>query len=226
MPERFQNREEGGKALAELLKRNANHENAVVLALPRGGLPVAFEVAEKLDLPLDVLAVRKLGVPGQKELAFGAIALGGVTVFNEDVLAAIKIPDAMIEDVIERERKELIRRERVYRGDKPVLKLKDKTVLIVDDGLATGATMKAAVAAVKTQEPRQIIVAAPVAAPSTCREFEDEVGECCVCVITPEPLYGVGMWYRDFGQTTDDEVCRLLDKAWVGRAARVTANLQ
>lgn len=199
--------------MAAKLADYRNRQDATVLALPRGGVPVGFEVAEALNLPLDVFLVRKLGVPGQEELAFGAIASGGITVFNEALISVLNIPGSMIEKVIEREEKELERREKIYRPNKPPHKLKDKTVIIVDDGLATGATMRAAVAAIRSLNPRQIIAAAPVASRETCQLIREKTDDLCVCAMTPEPFYGVGVWYQNFGQTTDEEVRHLLKKS-------------
>jgi putative phosphoribosyl transferase len=213
MFQRFENRQEGGRVLAAKLQTFINDEDIVVLALPRGGVPVAFEVAKKLRAPLDVFLVRKLGVPGQEELAFGAIATGGITVFNEALVKTLNMSGEMIQKVIKAEKKELERREKIYRKNRSALDLVGKTVIIVDDGLATGATMRAAVAAVRSLGPRQIIVAVPVASIDVCEEIQYRSDDLCVCVMTPEPFYGVGMWYRDFGQTTDEEVCDLLEKA-------------
>ncbi len=200
-------------ALAANLSRYKNCTDVVVLALPRGGVPVAFEVAKALKAPLDVFIVRKLGVPGQEELAFGAIASGGIAVFNKALVRALNISKAVIENIVEREEKELERRERVYRPNRGLPDLKDKTVIIVDDGLATGATMRVAVAAVRRLEPDQIVVAVPVASKEVCENITQKSEFLCVCTMTPEPFHGVGMWYRDFEQTSDDEVCNLLDRA-------------
>lgn len=213
MFEGFQNRTEAGKTLAAKLENLVRQAGAIVLALPRGGVPVAFEIAKKLDAPLDVLIVRKLGVPGQEEFAFGAIASGGVRVFNEEIVRALRLPESVIERVTAGERAELERREKLYRGTRPLPRLRGRTVVIVDDGLATGATMKAAIRALKTQQPKAIIVAVPVASGETCRELRAEADVWCVCAVTPEPFYGVGMWYRDFSQTSDAEVIELLHRA-------------
>lgn len=210
MLQRFDDRIEGGKVLAAKLSEYKNREDVVILALPRGGAPVAFEVANTLNAPIDVFVVRKLGVPGQEELAFGAIASGGITVFNESLVHALRIPDSLIEKIIENEQKELERREKLYRGNRSPLELKEKTVIIVDDGLATGATMRAAIAAIRTLNPKQIIVAAPIASRDTCNDIMQKSNDLCICAITPEPFYGVGMWYRNFDQTTDEEVQNLL----------------
>jgi len=215
---RFKNRTDAGRKLAELLSGYAGRTNLAVLGLPRGGVPVAFEVARALGAPLDVFLVRKLGVPGHEELAMGAIASAGVRVLNQDVVHVLQIPDAVIEAVAARERQELGRRERVYRGDHPKLNLRDRVVILVDDGLATGATMHAAVAALRAQEPARVIVAVPTAAPEVCQAFAGEVDEI-VCVATPSPFLSVGSWYEDFSQTTDEEVRALLDRAgslWSG----------
>jgi putative phosphoribosyl transferase len=183
-----------------------------VLALPRGGVPVAFEVAQALNAPLDVLVVRKLGVPGQKELAMGAIASNGVQVLNEDIVRSLRISEAAINRVMAKEQQELERREYLYRGDRPTPKLHGRTVILVDDGFATGATMRAAVVALQQHKPAKVIVAVPVAASETCKDFEAKVDEV-VCLATPSPFYSVGLWYEDFPQTTDEEVRDLLQKA-------------
>jgi predicted phosphoribosyltransferase len=213
MSRRFQDRREAGRALGERLGHYANQPAVVVLALPRGGVPVGFEVARALRAPLDVFVVRKLGTPGQRELAMGAIASGGVRVLNEDIVRLLRIPDDVIDAVAAEELKELNRRERLYRDDRPAPVLKGQTVILVDDGLATGSTMHAAVAAVRKQEPARVVVAVPVAPDSTLREFEGEADEV-VCPLTPaEPFEGVGRWYIDFSQTSDEEVRELLDRS-------------
>ena len=209
----FKNRIEAGRLLARELESYVNDPKVVVLGLPRGGVPVAYEVAQALNAPLDVFLVRKLGTPGQEELAMGAIATGNVRVLNEDVVDYLQIPDEWIELVTAREQRELMRREKLYRGDRPPLSVNGRTVIVVDDGLATGSTMRAAVNALKQLEPTTIIVAAPVAARETCELFKADVDSTCVCVMSPEPFQGVGLWYRDFSQTTDEEVCFLLDQA-------------
>lgn len=198
--------------LARELRGYAGRHGLLVLGLPRGGVPVAYEVARELDAPLDVFLVRKLGVPGHEELAMGAIASGGTRVLNERVLALTTIPDEIIARVAAEEQRELERRERAYRGDRPTLDVRGATVILVDDGLATGSTMRAAAAALRQQQPDQLVVAVPVAAAETCNEFRSEVDEM-ICIMTPEPFHGVGMWYDDFSQTTDDEVRRLLAAA-------------
>lgn len=206
----FKNRRAGGSALAAELAGYKDREDVAVLALPRGGVPVAFEVAKALNTPLDVLFVRKLGVPGHEELAFGAIASGGIKVFNEALISALNMPVSMIEEVIEKETKELARREEIYRHGRRPHDMENKTVIIVDDGLATGATMRAAIMAVRKLNPNQVIAAAPVASKKTCEGINNESFDLCICSETPEPFYGVGMWYWDFGQTSDEEVCDLL----------------
>ncbi|HLJ74868.1 MAG TPA: phosphoribosyltransferase [Thermoanaerobaculia bacterium] len=185
--------------------------NVIVLALPRGGVPVGAEVAKALDAPLDVFIVRKLGVPGHEELAMGAIASGGVRVLNQEVLRYIPLPQKAIDEVAAREEQELQRRERSYRGSRPPLDVGGKTVIIVDDGLATGSTMRAAVAALQKMQPAAIIVAVPVAAKQTCDEFRRD-GINVICLRTPEPFEAVGLWYEDFSQTTDEEVHEILDE--------------
>ena len=210
---KFKDRQEAGIVLGEQLKEYANQADLIVLALPRGGVPVAFEVAKSLGAPLDVFIVRKLGVPGQEELAFGAIASGGVRVLNEDLVNALRLPQGAISRVAMHEQAELDRREKTFRDDRPPPDVRDKTVILVDDGLATGATMRAAVKALKTQQPKRIIVAVPVASKQACDEFREPADVWAVCAVTPEPFYGVGMWYRDFEQTTDDEVKALLAEA-------------
>ncbi len=198
--------------LAERLVEYAGRPDVLVLALPRGGVPVAYEVARALDVPLDIFVVRKLGVPGHEELAMGAIASGGVTVLNDDVVDALRIPRGLIDAVAARELRELTRRERAYRNHRPAPLVRGRTVILVDDGLATGSTMRAAVAALRRLGPARIVVAVPTAAPSTCEEFRHEA-DACVCEITPEPFFAVGCWYEDFSQTTDEEVRDLLERS-------------
>ena len=183
-----------------------------MLGLPRGGVPVASEVARALEAPLDVFLVRKLGVPGHEELAMGAIATGGLRVLNHDVVRHLRIPEDVVEAVTTRELQELARRERSYRGDRPPPDVHGRTVVLVDDGLATGSSMRAAAMAVRQQEPRRIVVAVPVAAPSTCEDLKAEVDDV-VCALTPDPFYAVGLWYGDFSQVSEDEVRRLLAQA-------------
>lgn len=208
----FQDRAEAGRRLAEKLGRHAGRPDVIVLALPRGGVPVAYEVAMALNAPLDVYLVRKLGVPGHEELALGAIATGGVRVLVPEVIQEAGVPDHVVERVTQQEQRELERRERAFRGEKPPPAVGGKTVILVDDGLATGATMRAAIEALKQQRPAKIVVAVPTAAPQTCESMRLEVDEV-VCAITPEPFYAVGLWYDDFAQTTDDEVRGLLERA-------------
>ena len=209
----FANRVEAGRLLAKRLDKYATRPDVIVLALPRGGVPVAFEVAHALNAPLDVFLVRKLGVPGHEELAMGAIATGNVRVLNEDVVNYLGIPDDLIDQVAAREQRELARRENLYRGASEPLNVSGRTVIVVDDGLATGSTMRAAVKALKRLGPAKIIVAAPVAARETCESFKADVDSTCVCVMSPHPFEAVGLWYRDFAQTTDEKVCYLLNHA-------------
>lgn len=218
MLRRFRDRVEAGRELAKKLVEFTGNPDVLVLALPRGGVPVAFEVARALRAPLDVFMVRKLGVPGHEELAMGAVASGGVCVVNENVLASLKPSDEVLRAVAAREIQVLQRRERLYRGDRPPLDVRGRTVIIVDDGLATGSTMRAAVAALRRLGPARLIVAAPIAAPSTCAAFGDDVDKC-ICAITPDPFYAVGIWYEDFSQTTDDQVRDLLERAGAGTIA-------
>jgi len=212
----FKNRSEAGRALAKRLQRYALRNDVTVLGLPRGGVPVAAEVASALAAPLDVFIVRKLGAPQQPELALGAIASGGVQVVNWYAVEALHISDETLASIVEREEAEVARRERVYRDARPPPDFAGRTVILVDDGLATGATMLAAVEALRQLAPSRIVVAVPVAAVDTCRELEREVEEL-ICAATPEPFYGVGMWYQDFTQTSDAEVRDLLASATRGR---------
>ena len=208
----FQDRREAGQALAKELSDYADREDVVVLGLPRGGVPVAFEVSEALDVPLDVFVVRKLGLPRNPELAMGAIASGDVRVMNDEVLRRSSVSDEEIEGVVEEERDKLEEREKIYRGARPRIDLEGKTVLLVDDGLATGATMRAAVNALRKHDPAKVVVAVPTAPPETCSEFEDRVDEI-LCLETPRSFMGVGGSYRDFSQTTNEEVRDLLERA-------------
>lgn len=214
----FRDRAEAGRLLAEKLSAYAGRHDVVVLALPRGGVPVAFEVARALAAPLDVFTVRKLGVPGQEELAMGAIAPGGVRVLNAYVVQGLRLTEAEVARVAEKERRELERRELAYRGDRPPPDVRGLTVILVDDGLATGASMRAAVKALRQMRPAQVVIAAPVAARETCDEFREEFGTPCVCAFTPYPFDGVGRWYADFSQTTDEEVRDLLARAALPQA--------
>lgn len=209
--QRFRDRIEAGVLLGqELARQMRQRDDIIVLALPRGGVPVAHAVARALDAPLDVFIVRKLGLPGHEELAIGAIASGGVRVMNDDVLRYYPVSQQAVDAVAEREQRELERREIAYRGKRPPLDVAGRTVIIVDDGLATGSTMRAAVRALRRMEPRAIIVAVPVAAAETCADLRAEADEV-VCLRTPEPFQAVGLWYDDFTQTTDEEVHELLD---------------
>jgi putative phosphoribosyl transferase len=206
---RFRNRTEAGKLLASKLTQYANHPDVLVLGLPRGGVPIAFEVAKALNAPLDIWLVRKLGVPGQKELAMGAIAAGGIQVLNEDLLDWLRIPGQTITRVAEQEFQELQRRDRLYRGDHPLPNIRDRIVILIDDGLATGSTMRAVIVALKHQQPQRIIIAVPVAPLDTCDRLRSEV-DAMVCLMTPKHFAGIGQWYEDFTQTTDEQVCELL----------------
>ena len=205
----FEDRRQAGQALADALAELELHD-PVVLALPRGGVPVGYEIAERLAAPLDVLIVRKLGVPGHEELAMGAIASGGARVLNSDVIASLGISDAMIERVAEREQQELDRRERLFRGGLAPIEVAQRSVILVDDGLATGATMRAAAISLRARAPREIIAAVPVGASSSCALLLRLVDRL-LCLAQPEPFYGVGLWYREFTQTSDEEVRRLLE---------------
>jgi putative phosphoribosyl transferase len=206
---RYRDRADAGRAVAARLAEYAGRGDVLVLALPRGGVPVAFEVARALKAPLDVFLVRKLGVPGREELAMGAIATAGVRLINRDIVQHLNIPARVIDEVAAVERAELERREREYRDDRPPPEVAGRTVILVDDGLATGASMRAAVAALRQGHPARIVVAVPIASAATCEEFRDLVDEV-VCAQTPEPFHAVGIWYEDFSQTTDDEVRELL----------------
>jgi predicted phosphoribosyltransferase len=217
MPTLFRDRRHAGQVLAEKLARYADLPEVIVLALPRGGVPVAFEVANVLHAPLDVFLVRKLGMPGHEEFAMGAIASGGIRVMNPEIQER-GISSSVIDRVAAREQQELERREAIYRGDQPHRDLTGRTVILIDDGLATGASMQAAVAALRKKQPQRVVVATPIGAPDSCEAFKDLVDEV-VCVMTPDPFYAVGMWYEHFGQTTDEEVCHLLRLA-AARPAR------
>lgn len=217
----YRSRREAGQVLARLLQHYKGRDDVVVLALPRGGVPVAYEVARSLGAPLDVFLVRKLGVPGHEELAMGAIASGGVVVLEDDVVRGLRIEPEVIRQVAEREAVELARRQRAYRGDRPLPDLRGKTVILVDDGLATGSSMRAAIQAVRAQEPARIVAAVPAAPESTCRELQAEVDEV-ICAVMPEPFFAVGQAYWDFTQTTDDEVRALLNSAEQERYSSVS----
>lgn len=217
MAERFQNRIDAGRQLAARLVRFAGRDDVLVLGLPRGGVPVAFEIAMALDAPLDVFVVRKLGLPGHEEFGIGAIASGDVRVVDEAVLRAYDVEAEALERITARERLELERRERLYRDDRAFPAIVDRVVILVDDGLATGSTMRAAVAALRKKRPCQIVVAVPVGAPETCAAMATLVDEVA-CLETPDPFYAVGLWYEDFEQTDDAEVHELLERAAVHAA--------
>jgi putative phosphoribosyl transferase len=208
----FRDRTDAGRQLAAKLSAYADRRDVMILALPRGGVPIASEVARALAAPLDVFIVRKLGVPGHEELAMGAVASGGVRVLNREVIEALNIPADIVEWVTAQERRELERRERLYRDDQPPPCVDGRVVILVDDGLATGASMRAAVTALRLQRPARVVIGVPVAAPPTCEEFRAEVDEV-VCAMTPEPFWGVGYWYEDFEQVTDRAVRHLLHEA-------------
>ena len=208
----YLDRRHAGAQLAQRLGQYREQSGVVVLALPRGGVPVGYEVARALDAPLDVFLVRKLGLPGYGELAMGAIASGGVRVLNDDVVSWYRIPDHVIDDVTRTEQAELERREQTYRDGRPAVELENRVVILVDDGLATGSTMKAAIAAVRARAPSRVVVAVPVGAAETCQELADVADEA-VCARAPARFLAVGEWYRDFSQTTDDEVRALLREA-------------
>jgi putative phosphoribosyl transferase len=212
MERAFANRTEAGRLLVEKLVKYAGRDDVIVLGLPRGGVPVAFEVAQRLGAPLDVFIVRKLGVPGFEELAAGAIASGGVRVLNEDVMRSIPHADEAIDAVTIRETAELERREQIYREGRPAPQLRDRIVILVDDGLATGATMRAAIEALRQSGAAKIVVAVPVGPQDTCRELEEEADET-ICLSTPEFFQAVGQYYEDFSQTSDEDVRELLSQA-------------
>jgi putative phosphoribosyl transferase len=212
MSDIFEDRIEAGQLLAEKLEHYAGVPGTIVLGLPRGGIPVAFQIARAIGAPLDVFVVRKLGTPGQRELAMGAIATGGVRVLNEEVVRGLGIPSEVIDRAAAEEQEELKRREFAYRGSYSEPEVSGKTVILVDDGVATGSTMRAAIRALKTQNPARLIVAVPTAAGSTYRELRSTVDEF-IALTTPEPFYAVGAWYREFEQTSDEEVTELLERA-------------
>jgi putative phosphoribosyl transferase len=208
----FADRTDAGRKLAAKLMAYADSPNLLVLALPRGGVPIAHEIARALHASLDIFLVRKLGMPGNEELAMGAIASGGVRVLNPEAMSWSDLSELIIDEVAKREQKELERREHLYRGDRPPLDISGRTAILVDDGLATGATMRAAAIALRRKKPLKIVVAVPVAPPETCEAFRNEVEEV-ICAITPEPFIAVGAWYSDFPQTSDEEVRQLLEQA-------------
>ena len=207
----FRDRSDAGKKLARELLRYAGRGDVIVLALPRGGVPIGFEIARALGVPLDVFVVRKLGLPFHEELAMGAIASGGARLLNDEVIDMYAISDDEIDRVVESETRELERRERLYRGDRPFPHLRNRTVILVDDGLATGSTMRAAVMALREENPERIVVAVPVAASDTCDAFRDGSDEI-ICLETPEPFGAVGLWYHNFDQISDEEVHALLTR--------------
>jgi predicted phosphoribosyltransferase len=207
--QRFRNRTDAGRRLAEKLAAYADRPDVLVLGLPRGGVPVGFEVARALGAPLDVFLVRKLGVPGYEELAMGAVASGGGRVLNDEIVHGLGISEHQIDAAVARELHELARREQLFRGDRPPPDIEGRTVILVDDGLATGATMRAAVAALRRQRPAGIVVAVPTASPDTCEALKAEADHV-ICAMTPDPFFAVGHWYDDFTQTTDEEVRDLL----------------
>jgi putative phosphoribosyl transferase len=209
---KFTNRSEAGKKLARHLRAYAGREDVIVLGIPRGGVPVAFEVATELELPLDVFVLRKLGVPGQEELALGAIASGGARVLDKDITEALEISEAEIERITAKERKELTRRELAYRGGRPPLNIKGLTVIVVDDGIATGSSLRAGIGALRQLKPARIVIAAPVAPQITFNRLKSEVDEV-VCVEVPETFFAIGQFYEDFSQVSDREVIELLRKA-------------
>jgi putative phosphoribosyl transferase len=215
----FRDRHEAGRILAQYVIQSVLDAGPLVLALPRGGVPVGFEVAQALRAELDVFLVRKLGLPGQEELAVGAVASGGVRVLNEVLISELRLSRQLIDQITAREDRELKRREELYRQGGPPLPIRGRTIILVDDGLATGASMRAAARALRRQEPRRIVAAVPVAAPETCDEFRMVVDQI-ICAYTPEPFLAVGLWYEDFSQTTDDEVQQLLKKAEQQAAAQ------
>ena len=215
--ERFRDRTEAGRLLAAKLRAYANRQDVLVVALPRGGVPVGFEVAKALHAPLDVFVVRKLGVPGQEELAMGAITSGGVRVLNNPIVEALDIPESQIESVAAEQQRELERRERLYRGSRAAPEIRDRTVIVVDDGIATGTTMRAAVSALRKQQPARVIVAVPIAPVSTVLEWKAG-GEEVICLRAAEPFGALGAWYEDFTQISDAEVCELLQEAALDRA--------
>lgn len=209
----IKNRKVAGEALAEKLAKYRDRDDVLVLALPRGGVPVAAEIAEALGAGLDLMIVRKLGLPAWEELAMGAIASGGIRVLNDDVISAHRVSEAVIEKVAKKEQAELERRDRTYRGERPALDIRGRCVILVDDGIATGATMEAAIDALRRQDPAQVVLAVTVAPQETLDRLAGKVDDIA-CLATPEPFMAIGKWYQDFGQTSDEEVRELLDRAW------------
>jgi predicted phosphoribosyltransferase len=222
---RFRDRPEAGRRLADSLVEYAGRPAVIVLGLARGGVPVAFEIAARLNAPLDVFLVRKLGVPGHSELAMGAIAEGGIEVLNDDLIRDLAIPASLVQQVAGHEQLELERRERAYRGARQPPSVRDRTVILVDDGLATGSTMQAAVLALRRQEPNAIIVAVPVGAPDTCQRLA-RIADRVVCLYMPEPFDAVGLWYEQFSQTSDEEVAHLLASGHRGPPAGDLFNVE
>lgn len=218
-------RQDAGRRLASELSKYAGRDDTIVLGLPRGGVVVAFEVARALGAPLDIFLVRKLGAPGQEELAVGAIASGGIRVMNEDVVRALGLTESRIEAIAAREQAVLDHRERLYRGQSKPPDLAGKVVILVDDGLATGASMRTAIRSLKSRAPARVVVAVPTAPPDTCAVLAREVDET-VCLMTPEPFYSIGSWYLDFSQTSDEDVVELLQKAELLRPARAAPNAE
>lgn len=210
--DKFTDRQEAGAILAKYLKDYTNQSNVIILALPRGGVPVAYEISIALAIPLDIFIVRKLGVPGHEELAMGAIASGGTVIFNEPLVNQLKLEQSSIDTVLKVEQNELLRRELLYRGDRPFPKLFGKTIILVDDGIATGATMFAAIKALRKHKPASIVIAVPVAARETCEEMNSLVDKI-ICPLQPINFYAVGLWYENFSQTSDQEVIELLEKS-------------
>jgi putative phosphoribosyl transferase len=209
----IRDRTAAGRALGQALAAYAPRDDVIVLALPRGGVPVGYEAAEAIGADLDLMLVRKLGTPGQPELAMGAIASGGARVLNQEIIDALSIDEAILGDVARREQRELERRQRAYRGDRPLPELRAQCIILVDDGIATGATMRAAIAALRQQEPARIVVAVPVAPSDTVARLRREADEV-VCLETPAPFVAIGRWYQDFPQLSDEDVRNLLSRAW------------
>jgi putative phosphoribosyl transferase len=219
VPARFADRRHAGLVLAEHLDMYAGRTDLVVLALPRGGVPIGYEVARHLHAPLDVLVVRKLGAPGHPEFAIGAIAGGGISVLDESFIAAHGVPARVLDAIVQRERAEVVRRERAYRANRPPVVVKGQVVIVVDDGLATGSTMQAAVLALRRQGPAGVVVAVPVGSRQACDALT-EMADQVICPLMPEPFSAVGLWYRDFSETTDEEVRQLLAQSTTGPAQR------
>lgn len=211
----FNDRVDAGRKLAKELSEYAKRSDVIILAIPRGGVPVAFEVAKELNVKMDVCVVRKLGIPGEEEIAMGAIASDNIIVLNDDIVRSHQITKQVIDTAVSKERIELERRERIYRGNRPKPNITGLTVILIDDGVATGATMRAAVSAVETEKPAKIVIAVPTGIQATCSSFEGNVNEVIICASTPEPFFGIGAWYEDFSQTTDEEVCELMKKATI-----------